>query len=215
MNAESIVIRNERKEDYRTVEELTREAFWNVYMPGCDEHYLVHVMRASADFIPELDLVAVLDGRIVGNIMFTRSFVVGGQDRRHDTITFGPVGVLPEYHGRGIGSALIGHARDKAASIGHRAILIYGDPGYYNRLGFRSAKEYGIGNPDGVFPEAHLALELYDGSLHNMAGRAFESGVYHHIDPKEVEAFDRTFPHKEKRVTESQKKFNRMRESFL
>ncbi|MFW6253539.1 MAG: GNAT family N-acetyltransferase [Chitinivibrionales bacterium] len=128
----NIDIRNERHEDHRAVEELTREAFWNLYVPGCDEHYLVHIMRNHPDFIPTLDFVAVLDDKIVGNIMYTKSYVIDRDNNRLETITFGPVSVLPEYQRKGIGSALIRHSSDIAHQNGFKAIIIEGHP--YNSL---------------------------------------------------------------------------------
>jgi len=104
----NLSIRQETKNDYRAVENLTREAFWNLYVPGCNEHYLVHVMREHPDFVPELDFVAVLDDKIVGNIMYTRSSITDESDHRMEILTFGPVSVLPAYQKRGIGSSPLG-----------------------------------------------------------------------------------------------------------
>ena len=100
---QEIVIRNEIKSDYRKVEELTREAFWNLYVPGCNEHYIVHIMREHKDFISELDLVAELDGKIVGNVMYTKSYLVDQTGNKKEVLTFGPISVLPEYQRKGIG----------------------------------------------------------------------------------------------------------------
>ena len=104
-----IFIRNEMEKDYRQVEELTREAFWNLYIPGCNEHYLVHIMRDHPDFISKLDFVAIYKEKIIGNIMYSKSYVMDKNDSNHkiDTITFGPVCVLPEYQRKGVGSSLI------------------------------------------------------------------------------------------------------------
>lgn len=211
---ENFIIRLEEKKDYRAVEEATREAFWNLYVPGCDEHYLVHIMRSSPDFIRELGFVAELNGRIVGSIFFIRSYIIDEAGARYDTITFGPVSVLPELHNQGIGSALINHAKEAAAKLGHRAILIHGYPGYYKRLGFRSAKEFGISNPDGKYPLAHQVLELYDGALNGISGRAYESEVYQ-FDGTAVPEFDAGFPPKKKEVTPSQKLFEETASTFL
>ena len=98
-----LTIRNERPEDYAAVEELTRRAFYNVYVPGCTEHYLVHIMRGHRDFLPELDFVAELDGRLIGNIMYTRSWLTDGDGNRREVLTFGPVSILPECQRKGYG----------------------------------------------------------------------------------------------------------------
>lgn len=116
----NIEIRLEEESDHREVEELTREAFWNLYVPGCNEHLILHSIRQSDDFIPELDFVAIHDGRIVGNIVFSRSKIVDPNGVEHPTITFGPVSVLPELQNRGIGTALINHAIKAAVSQGTR-----------------------------------------------------------------------------------------------
>ena len=110
-NKMDILIRNELEKDFRQVEELTREAFWNLYVPGCNEHYLVHIMRDHPDFISKLDFVAIHGEDIIGNIMYSKSHVIDKNDSNHkiDTITFGPVSVLPKHQRKGVGSALIKH----------------------------------------------------------------------------------------------------------
>ena len=205
-NLPAFTIRNEEPADYRAVEELTREAFWNLYVPGADEHYLAHVLRTCDDFLPALDFVAVAEGQIIGHIMFSRSYILGEGGARHDVVTFGPVSVRPDCQGRGVGGALIRHAIGVAADLGHRAILIHGDPAYYGRFGFVPAKTYGITNPEGRFPAAHQALELFDGALRAVSGMAFESDTFH-MDAAAAAAFDRGFPPKEKCVTPSQARF--------
>lgn len=210
----NLVIRNEREADHHTVEAITREAFWNQYMPGCDEHYLVHCMRAHPDFIPELALVAELGREIVGSIFFTRSHLVDQAGARHETITFGPVSVSPDLHRQGIGSALIRRGMETAKELGHRAVLIYGYPDYYRRFGFRPGKDFGITNPDGQFPAAHLALELFEGALLHGPAKAYESDLFH-VDEAAALAFDGQFPPKVKAVTPSQALFQKMASTFL
>ena len=100
-------IRPEVERDYPETEELTRDAFWNLYVPGCDEHYLVHAMRSHPDFIGDLDCVAVVGGRIVGSILYTKSCMVNENGDKIETATFGPLCVHPEYQRQGIGSRLI------------------------------------------------------------------------------------------------------------
>lgn len=204
-----ILIRPEQASDHRIVEELTREAFWNVNVPGCDEHFLVHMLRDHEDFIPELDLVAVLDEKIVGNIMYSRAKVVGADDREHPVLTFGPVSVLPEHQKHGIGSALIEHSGRAALALGYTSILIYGDPEYYYRFGFRAAEVFLITNAEGRFHPALQALELKAGVLDGISGRFYESPVYH-LDAIDAAAFDLDFPSKEKFITESQRRFARL-----
>lgn len=204
-----ILIRPERPADYRIVEELTREAFWNVHVPGCDEHFLVHKLRDHEDFIPELDFVAVMDEKLVGNIMYSRAQVMDTDGGAHVVLTFGPVSVLPKYQKQGIGSALIEHSGRAARAMGYGAILIYGDPEYYHRFGFRPAEEFTITTAQGSFHPALQALELKSGALAGISGRFCESPVYH-LDAEEAAAFDADFPPKEKFVTESQRTFARL-----
>lgn len=201
-----IVLRNETEEDYRIVEELTREAFWNLYVPGCSEHYLVHTMRDSELFIPELDFVALLNGKIVGNIMYTHSMVAEGDDRIFPVITFGPVSVLPKYQNKGIGSKLIEHTIKLAKEMGYPAIFIYGDPAYYKRFGFVPAENYGIRNSAGLYAAALLICELSRGAFDEMSGKFIEGDIFQ-LEEKEVTEFDAQFPQKEKCHMPSQEKF--------
>ncbi len=210
----NIEIRREEEKDYRQVEELTREAFWNLYVPGCSEHLIVHHLRQSEDFVPELTFVTILDGRIVGSIVFTHSKIVSDSGIEHPTLTFGPVSVLPELQHQGIGTILINHAIKSAAATGHKAIVIFGYPEYYSRFGFRLAKDFQISTSEGKYHAAHQALELTPGSLDGISGRYFESAHFN-TDPDELEIFDRSFPTKEKAEAESQKKFAEMLDAFL
>ena len=122
-----LTIRNERPEDYAAVEELTRRAFYNVYVPGCTEHYLVHIMRGHRDFLPELDFVAELDGRLIGNIMYTRSWLTDGDGNRREILTCGPVSILPECQRKGYGKQLMEHsfARARSAPSGRPAARVW------------------------------------------------------------------------------------------
>jgi putative acetyltransferase len=140
-----LCIRNETPEDYRQVEKVTREAFWNVHVPGCDEHYLAHIMRSHPDFLPELDFVATLGDKIVGNIMYAKSCLINESGLAMDTITFGPVSVLPEYQKKGIGSALIKYSIQKAIECGYKAIIIEGHPYNYCKHGFVGSKSVAVG----------------------------------------------------------------------
>ena len=203
----SIVIRNELEADYREVEELTREAFWNLYVQGCDEHYLVHIMRKHPDFIKELDLVAVMENRIIGNIMYTRSHIVDNSGNSLETITFGPISVLPVYQRRGVGSALIKHSFEIATQNGYKAIIIEGHPHNYCKHGFKSSRDYNIGDSEGRFPHGLLALELQEGALQGESWKYCRSEVYS-IDPEAVTEFDKTFPYRKKEYRYTQEEFS-------
>lgn len=194
----TIQLRNERPEDYRAVEALTREAFWNHYAPGCSEHYLLHLLRNSNAFLPHLDFVAERDGLLVGNIVYSRAAIAGDDGNRHAVITFGPISVLPKEQGKGVGSMMIEHTKAVAKDLGHSAILIYGDPDYYCKFGFVPAQRYGITTSDDWYAAALLALELTDGALRHCSGRFLEDNLFN-VDETAVRAFDQSFPPKELR----------------
>ncbi|MGB4594781.1 MAG: N-acetyltransferase [Anaerolineaceae bacterium] len=192
-----INLRHELPEDYRTVEELTREAFWNLYVPGCSEHYLLHRMRDAQAFIPELDLVAEFDGKLIGNIVYCKARIVGDDGVDHDVLTFGPVSVLPEFQKKGVGSALINETLNQAKALGYKAVLIYGSPDYYQRFGFLPAEDFDIRTADDMVAAALQALELIPGGLRGKSGRFIEGATFE-FDTAEVEPFDNTFPAKQK-----------------
>ncbi len=204
-----LAIRPECPEDFRAVEELTRDAFWNLHVPGCDEHLVAHNLRASAMFIPELSFVALRGGRVVGNIMYSRAEIVDDSGAVRGVLTFGPLSVSPEQQRSGVGSALVVHSLEAARRLGYGGVVIFGDPAYYSRFGFRAAREFGIYSGDGVFPVAHQALELYEGGLDGVKGRFREDRAFR-VDPHELELFEQSFPPKEKFVTESQRLFERL-----
>jgi predicted N-acetyltransferase YhbS len=196
----ALSLRPETPDDYRITENLTREAFWNLMRPGCDEHFVLHAMRGDSAFIPELDIVAELDGRIVGHIVYTRSAVTDRDGVCHETITFGPVTVLPEYQKRGIGARLIFHTLDMARELGYGAVIILGHPAYYPRLGFRRAAEFGLTLENGEAFDAFMALELKPGSLSSLGGGVYRYAQVFNTDPAAVDLFDLNFPPKEKRA---------------
>lgn len=207
MNDQRIKLRREKPADYRTVETVTREAFWNLHAPGCDEHYLAHILRASDAFIPALDYVAEVDGTIAGNIMYAASRIALDAGSELPVITFGPVSVLPEYQRQGIGRRMIKHTRALARQMGYSAIFIYGDPAYYGPLGFEPAELWNVGTADNLYHSALQAFELTPGALDLAAGRFLEDPVYH-LDEAAAAAFDQTFPVKEKLSgTPSQQRF--------
>lgn len=198
MNRKNIRLRYEQPSDYRTVEELTREAFWNQNAPGCDEHYLLHILRQSVCFVPELDMVAEHRGKIVGNIVYSKAELFCDNGETREVLSFGPLSVLPSYQCRGIGRLLIEHTKVLAGKMGYKAILIYGDPEYYGRFGFLKAERYGIRTWDNLYADALQALELFPGALYGCAGRFREAPVYT-IDKEAAAEFDAQFEPKEKR----------------
>ncbi|MDL2273733.1 N-acetyltransferase [Oscillospiraceae bacterium OttesenSCG-928-G22] len=190
-----VTLRLETPADYAEVERLTYAAFETLSLPGrtsVDEHFLAHKMRSVPGFVPALDYVALLDGRIVGNIMYTKSRVVDAAGGEHETLTFGPLSVLPERQGQGIGRVLVEKTVEEAGRMGHRAILIFGHPGYYHRFGFQNAGDFSITTPEGENFDAFMALPLYRGALDGISGKAYFDPVYE-IDKDELAAFNRSF----------------------
>lgn len=188
----SIELRREQPADYSLTEHVVREAFWNHYCPGATEHYLLHVMRESPRFVPELDWVAWQDGRIVGQVVYMQSLIRTDAGTVCPTLTLGPIAVLPTHQRQGIGRKLIAHSREVARELGYRAILLCGDPAYYRRIGFRPAQAYGIRTTEGMYMEALHACELYEGALTGAKGCYEEDAVYQ-VDAAAVAAFDRQF----------------------
>ncbi|ANE45351.1 GCN5 family acetyltransferase [Paenibacillus swuensis] len=202
----NIVIRHERPEDYHLVEEITREAFWNLYGPGCNEHLIIHNLRRHADFIPELSFVIELDGKIAGSIFYSHSKVINNHGIEHKTITFGPVSILPALQRKGLGRALIVHSIEEAKKLGYTAIIIGGYPYHYKPYGFIGSKKYGIAMPDGNYYTGIMALPLYQGAFDSVSGTIFFSECME-TDESQLEAFDKAFPEKEKAVQPSQAEF--------
>lgn len=193
-----ISIRPEEESDYRAVENLTREAFWDVYKSGCDEHLVVHNLRKTPAFIKELSFVARDKDKIVGSIIYSKARVVKDENMEFEVLCMGPIGVLPSYQRQGIGSLLMRHSIEKAKQSGYKAIIIFGNPDYYHRFGFRNAGEYGIQTSWGGNLEAFMALELCVGGLNGISGKYYEDEAFK-VDKDELEAFERGFPYKEKR----------------
>ena len=201
----TISIRLEEENDYRDVEYLTREAFWNLYKPGCVEHLIVHKIRKVPAFIKELGFVACDNDKFVGNIIYSKAKVINSKDHEFEVLCMGPIGVLPSYQGQGIGSLLMNYSIEKAKEFGHKAIIIFGNQNYYHRFGFINAQEYEIQTSWGENFEEFMALELYDGALDGISGKFYEDEVFK-IDQNELDIFEKEFPYKEKRVTDTQLK---------
>jgi len=204
-----LVIRPEEPRDFAAADALTREAFWNLYRPGCDEHYLAHVMRAHPDYLADLSHVAERDGVIVGSIQYTRSRLLAEDGACLETVTFGPLCVAPGLQRVGIGTKLIEHTRQLAVAAGYPVLVILGDPHNYVKHGFRTGKDLNVCTADGKFPLGLLVLELTPGILDGHNWRFQESGVYD-LDQALVEAYDQTLPPKPKEYRYTQDLFSMM-----
>lgn len=192
-------LRLETPSDHYAVEAITREAFWDFWEPGrtiCDEHLLVHRLRSASSFVPELDYIAELDGKLAGHIIYSKSKVVDDAGNEHEALTFGPLTVAPEVQNRGVGQALMRRTFAEAKRLGYRAVMIFGHPDYYPRAGFRRAAEFGITTADGQNFDPFMALPLYDGALDGIHGRLILDPVYEGLTQEDVLEFDKRFPPK-------------------
>lgn len=201
-----LLIRRERNEDHRAVEELVREAFWNVYRPGCSEHYVIHVLRNDPAFVKELDLVMEKDGKIIGQNIFVKAKIDADDGREIDVLTMGPICVDPGLKRRGYGKKLLDRSLEKAEELGFGAVLIEGNIDFYGKSGFEYASRFGIryyGLPEGADSSFFLLRELKKGYLDGVTGEYCTPAGYF-VNVTDVEEFDRNFPHKEKLVLPGQ-----------
>lgn len=201
-------IRLETPADYSAVENLTREAFWNVYKPGADEHYFVHMMRSHETFIPELAFVLEKDGEIVGNIMYTKSWLMDEAGEKKEIVSFGPICVAPEYQRQGLSKLLIEHSFAVATEMGYEAVAIFGNPGNYVGRGFVSCKKLNVCFGENNYPTALLVKELVPGALGGKKWHFIPNDADACCEDAEaVAAFDAQFPPKEKGWRPSQEEF--------
>ena len=204
MNKNDYTIRLEKKEDYREAENLVRESFWNVYRPGCLEHYVLKSLRKDPDFVPELDFVMEKDGRIIGQNIFVRTVIKADDGRDISIMTMGPICIAPELKRQGYGKILLDHSLEKAAELGCGAICFEGNILFYGKSGFRYASEYGIryhGLPEGEDASFFLCKELISGYLDGICGEYATPKGYFACDenPEDFAAYEATFPFKEKK----------------
>lgn len=200
MTKNDYIIRLEKKEDYRNTEELVREAFWNIYRPGCLEHYVLHVLRNDPAFVPELDFVMEKDGVLIGQNMFMRAEIKADDGRSIPIMTMGPIGILPKFKRQGYGKKLLDYSLEKAAAMGAGAVCFEGNILFYGKSGFRYASEFGVryhGLPEGADASFFLGRELIPGYLDSITGEyATPQGYF--VDEAKAEAFDATFSPREK-----------------
>ena len=200
MNKNDCIIRLERTEDFREVEFLVRESFWNVYRPGCSEHYVIHVLRDDPAFVKELDFVMEKDGRLIGQNMFKQTVINADDGRDVPVLTMGPIGITPELKRKGYGKRLLDHSLEQAAALGYGAVLFEGNIGFYGKSGFDYARRFGIRYhdlPEGADDSFFLCRELIPGYLDGVTG-VYQTPRGYYVDDAEVEEFDKAFPYKEK-----------------
>ena len=210
----NIIIRNEEMKDRAIVEDITRRAFYNIYIEGCVEHYLVHIMREHEDFIPELDLVIELDGKVIGNIMYTKAVLRDETGNKKDILTFGPVSIHPDYQRRGYGKQLMEHSFSKARELGFDAIVIFGSPANYVSRGFRSCRKYDVSVEGGKYPAAMMVKELISGVLGGHRWTYQDSPVMA-ISEEDALRYDDTLEPMEKKHLPSQEEFYILSNAYL
>lgn len=196
MNINDLTIRLEEEKDHRNVEIMIRESFWNVYRPGCSEHYVMHVLRNDPAFIRELDFVMELEGVLIGQNMFMKTVIDADDGTTVPILTMGPICIRNDLKRKGFGKILLDHSLIKASELGYGAVLFEGNIGFYGHSGFDYASKFGIryhGLPEGADSSFFLCRELIPGYLDNVTG-VYQTPEGYYVDDKDVERFDRDFP---------------------
>jgi predicted N-acetyltransferase YhbS len=200
-----LTFRQTRENEFSETEYLTREVFWDIYKPGCDEHLVLHLIRKSQCYIRDLDLVAVDGNEIIGHIICTKAKVIDSMNIEHTVLCAGPFSITKECQGKGYGTRLMEYCIQKAKELGYDAMILFGDPGYYHRFGFRKAAEYGITTKEGMNFDPFMAISLNNGRLIEIHGKFYEDESFS-VNATELEEFEKQFPWKEKHVTSTQLK---------
>lgn len=196
----NIIIRNETPDDYRLVENLIRESFWNVYRPGCLEHYVIHVLRDDPAFVKELSFVMEGNGEIIGQNMFMHALISADDGRQIPIMTMGPICIANHLKRQGYGKILLNYSLEKAVQLGCGALCFEGNIGFYGKSGFTFASEFGIryqGLPEDADASFFLCKELIPGYLNGVTG-VYGPPQGYFVDEAAAEEFDRQFPPKKK-----------------
>lgn len=195
---QKMIIRPETEKDYHAVENLTREAFWNRYRPGCTEHFILHNLRGDACFVPELDYLIEENGIIVAHIAYAKGELALDTGGRTEQLLFGPVSVLPSYQNRGFGSRLIRFTLNRAAELGFPSVVITGSPEYYRRFGFEPASRYGIfyAGADRTEERPYFLVKILDPQAAEALRGCYTDPACYFVDGAAAEEFDRSFPPK-------------------
>ena len=200
METNDYLIRPEKKSDFSAVENLIRESFWNVYRPGCTEHYVMHVLRDDPAFVKELDFVMEKEGKLIGQNMFMRTVIEADDGRTVPVLTMGPICISPELKRQGYGKALLDYSLQKAAEMGFGAVLFEGNIAFYGKSGFDYAGRFGIRYhdlPEDADASFFLCRELIAGYLDGITG-VYQTPQGYYVKDEDVDAFDKAFPPKEK-----------------
>jgi predicted N-acetyltransferase YhbS len=201
----NLIIKQALPEDFAITENITREAFWNVYKPGCSEHLVLHNLRKSQNYVKELDLIAIYNNQIVGHIISTRAKILDTLNNEYEVLCAGPLSVLPDFQNKGIGERLLKESIRLSKVLGFRGMILFGSPDYYHRFGFNNAKNFEITTKDYQNLEPFMALELFENSLFDVKGRFIEDESFN-VNEDELKEFEKNFPYKEKLVKDTQLK---------
>ncbi len=169
-----IHIRQEQKKDHKTVFKIVEKAFKKMKYSSHTEQFIVEKLRMDEAFIPELSLVAELDGELVGYIILTKIKIDNGE-QLFDALTLGPVAVLPKLHGKSIGSQLIKEVHERAKVLGHKIIILLGHKDYYPRFGYELMHKYGMSLPFDASPENCMVIGLTPDALEGVSGKVIYS----------------------------------------
>ena len=195
---ENYSIRLEEERDYSTVESLVRESFWNVYRPGCTEHYVLHHLRSNPDFIPELAFVIEVDGKIIGQNVFVKAQITKSNGIAFPILTMGPICIANKYKRKGYGKILLDYSLEKAKDLGYGAVCFEGNIDFYGKSGFDYASKFGIkyhGLPEGMAADFFLCKELKPGYLDGISGVYATPAAYFVAEenPEDFEKFEEEF----------------------
>ena len=204
-----LIVQGKKKEEYREVENLVRESFWNVYRPGCQEHYILQQLRNDPAFVHELDFVMEKDGKLIGQNIFVRAMIKADNGSDVPIMTMGPICITPALQRKGYGKILLDYSLEKAKELGCGAVCFEGNIDFYSKSGFSYASAYGIryhGLPEGADASFFLCKELIPGYLSDITGEYAAPKGYSACDeyPNEFAVYEAGFPYKEKRKLSGQ-----------
>ena len=164
-----IKIRKETIEDKEIIYKVVKEAFESAEHSDGEEQNLVNKLRNSESYIEELSLVAVIDEKIIGHVMFTKG-IIEDEDNRYESLGLAPLAILPEYQNKGIGSKLVEEGLRKSKELGYNSCIVLGSEKYYPRFGFKEAIKFGLKSPFEVPSENFMAIELKENALKDAKG---------------------------------------------
>ncbi len=206
MKKQDYIIHLENLYDYRNVENLIRESFFNVYRPGCFEHYVMHTLRDDPDFVKELCFVMEKDGELIGQNMFMKACISADDGRNIPVLTMGPICIKPRLQRQGFGKTLLDYSLVEAQKLHYGAVLFEGNIAFYGKCGFDYASKFGIryhGLPQDADASFFLCRELVKGYLKNITGE-YATPQGYLVDPSAVEEFDQGFPYRKKEKLKGQ-----------